>query len=167
MNQPQKVELGQQVRCKISGVEGIATAIAEFPHASNQVSIQRGLDKDGKVQDEVTIDAPQLEIINATPIFEVTITPPIYDFGTKVRCIFTNFEGKIAGRCLYLNGCTRILIQPPHDPKRDLAFQKGVWFAEGAVEPVGKWAPPKEKQEPAKSKPGGPALRYESSTPKF
>ena len=58
-----KIELGDQVRDPITGVQGIAMAVTVFLHGCARVAILQKAKKDGTVLPSVTIDEPQLEVI--------------------------------------------------------------------------------------------------------
>lgn len=58
-----KIKLGDKVRCGITGFEGTAIARTEHIHGCVQIDIIPLVDEDGKLQDTVSIDEPQLVVI--------------------------------------------------------------------------------------------------------
>ena len=57
----EKTELGREVKCKVSGLTGIATARIEYLNGCFRICVQQKVDKDGKLPDAYYIDEPQLE----------------------------------------------------------------------------------------------------------
>ncbi len=62
------IRLGDEVRDKISGFQGIAVARHNYIEGCNRISIQPPVDKDGKLPDSITVDEPCLEIITVQKI---------------------------------------------------------------------------------------------------
>jgi hypothetical protein len=59
-----RVNLGDRVKDRISGLQGIAIARTEWLYGCVRVTIQpEKLDKDGKQRDNVTVDEPQCEVL--------------------------------------------------------------------------------------------------------
>lgn len=58
-----KFKLGNKLRDKVSGHEGIAIGVIEYLNGCIQYGIKGKLDKDKKVPDAVWIDQQQLELI--------------------------------------------------------------------------------------------------------
>ncbi len=60
-----KFELGDRLRCRISGLVGMADQFRVFINGCHQYSIQQsGIDKDGKIKTSYWIDEAQLEFID-------------------------------------------------------------------------------------------------------
>ena len=57
-----KIELGKEVKCKITGFEGVAVGRTEWINGCARIVVQPKVDKDGKVPDSQHIDEPQLEV---------------------------------------------------------------------------------------------------------
>jgi hypothetical protein len=62
------VELGQKVRDKVSGFEGIAVCRHIYLEGCERISVQPLVDKEGKLPEAATFDEPQLEVIEDTEI---------------------------------------------------------------------------------------------------
>ena len=59
-----KIELGQKVRCKVTGFEGIATSRVEFLNGCVQYCVKPKMnEKDKKMPDGEFIDQQQLEVV--------------------------------------------------------------------------------------------------------
>ena len=63
-----KIELGSEVKSKITGFKGIATSNAVHLNGCNRVWVQPTIGKDGKLPDGCWIDEPELEIIKKPQI---------------------------------------------------------------------------------------------------
>lgn len=59
-----KIELGQRVADKLTGLTGFAVARAEYLYGCSRVCVQPSHTKDGKPADTVWIDEPQLEVLD-------------------------------------------------------------------------------------------------------
>jgi hypothetical protein len=70
-----KYELGAELRDTITGLEGVNVAHTVWLNGCIRYSIQpRGLDKDGKPRDTVTVDEEQLEPASAARVHQPTRT---------------------------------------------------------------------------------------------
>ena len=58
-----KINLGDQVKDKVTGFTGIATARVEFLNGCTRIAVQTDVLKDGLSQDSPYIDEPQLEVV--------------------------------------------------------------------------------------------------------
>ena len=70
------VKLGQKVRDKITGLEGIAIGRTEWLHGCVRISIQPQELRDGKMLDVVSIDEPQLDVIEEKKLKPSPTTGP-------------------------------------------------------------------------------------------
>ncbi len=57
------IELGDRVKDRISGLQGIAVGITNYLYGCRRISVQPEESKDGKPADWFTVDEPQLEIM--------------------------------------------------------------------------------------------------------
>lgn len=60
--------LGDKVRDRVSGLEGIATARLEYLNGCTQYGVSGKVGKDGKIPDTMYIDHTQLELIEAKQV---------------------------------------------------------------------------------------------------
>lgn len=58
-----KIELGDEVQCTITGFRGIATSRIDYINTCVRIGVQPPIDKDGKHLDAYYIDEPQLKIV--------------------------------------------------------------------------------------------------------
>ena len=66
------IKLGQKVRDRVTGLEGIAYARLTFLYGCDRITIQPAVDKDGKVPDAWDCDEPQVDIVDSVVIMEQT-----------------------------------------------------------------------------------------------
>lgn len=71
--------------------------------------------------------------------------------GQEVKDRITGFQGIAIGRTVYLQGCARVLVQPPLD--KDGKMVEAASFDEPDIEVVGLGVLPKPKED---EPPGGP-----------
>jgi len=57
------IDLGDKVRCKVDGFEGIATSRVEYLNGCVQYGVRPNVDKDGKRVDVSYIDIEELEVV--------------------------------------------------------------------------------------------------------
>lgn len=147
-----KFQLGETVKDRISGYVGVVCNYANYKYSAPRVGIQsEGLDKDGKPIESIEVDAAQVVSIDAKH-WDVQFPPPKYEFGQTVKDLYTGYEGKITGRCLYLNGCVRVCVQPEWNSKKE-KIDSGIWFPEEQVLATGPLIK-KDVEPPVKT--GGP-----------
>lgn len=143
--------LGQKVKDIVTNIEGIATTRAEYLHGCARIGIQPPIDKEGKIPDWIDVDEPQLKVIVKKPILKAKKPKVLVKLGLKIHDPVSGVEGIAIGRCAYLNGCARILLQPRLD--KDGKKTKPSWFDEPQVKVV------KVRREVAQGarRTGGPA----------
>ena len=154
--------LGQKVKDKVSGFEGIVLVITEAIGCCKQIGIQGPLDKDGMPSKVVYIDEPQLEVVDAKQIMVPDTKPFKFEFGQEAKCIVTGYQGKINGKAYHINGCNTYVIQRPFRGSKDDDLDTGNWFAEDAIVHVGKL---KKKPEVESKTTGGPVREIPSNRP--
>lgn len=66
-----KIKLGNKVRDKVTGYEGVATARVEYLNGCVQYCVKPKVGSDGKMPDPEYIDVQQLEVVSD----EITIEP--------------------------------------------------------------------------------------------
>jgi hypothetical protein len=57
------INLGQKVRCTVTGFEGIATAECKYLNGCLQYCVKPKMGADGKMPDGVWLDVQQLEVV--------------------------------------------------------------------------------------------------------
>ena len=107
------ITLGNFVRDKVTGLEGVAENRATFLDGCDRYFVQPQVDKDGKVPNGFMIDEPQLEIKDLAPAMKPMTEPAqTVTLGSIVNDPIRGEKGTATGRAVYLNGCSRIYIQP-------------------------------------------------------
>ena len=69
-----EIELGNKVRDKVTGFEGIATAKIEYINGCIQFCVKPKVKEDGKMPDGEYIDVDELEIVDKGIIIEADST---------------------------------------------------------------------------------------------
>lgn len=62
---PDSIQLGDLVRDRITGFEGVVECISEWLNSCRRITVRPTFLKDNNIIDTVTFDAPQLDIIEA------------------------------------------------------------------------------------------------------
>jgi hypothetical protein len=74
--QQDKIQLGDRVRERITGVEGIVWGISKWLTGCDHIGIKReGVDKDGKPWDCLWFDAPHVTVLQKAVIDEKAVNP--------------------------------------------------------------------------------------------
>lgn len=112
-----EIELGQVVRCKVSGFTGTATAYKETIFGSDQIVIQAFNESGNVCEDSYAVDVAQIEhvlhvgeiqvMIGATP---ATRTSDI-KLGDEVRDKVTGYKGVVTAIYTWLNGCIHFMVE--------------------------------------------------------
>lgn len=63
-----KIELGSEVKSKLTGFKGIAIANSIHLNGCNRIYVQPVVDKEGKMPDGSWIDEPEIEVIKKPKI---------------------------------------------------------------------------------------------------
>lgn len=69
-----EIELGDQVKCKITGFNGIVTSYAKCLTGCDRITIQPPVGKDGKHPDSLWFDVAAVEIIKKNKIKAKDVT---------------------------------------------------------------------------------------------
>ena len=70
------IKLGQRVRDRMTGIEGIAIVRAEYLYGCTRIGVQPTEVKDGKPVDTSHFDEPQLEVIGDDFVVEAESSRP-------------------------------------------------------------------------------------------
>lgn len=65
-----KISLGDRVKDKVSGFQGVAVARHTYLAGCDRISIQPPVDKDGKLPDSMTFDEPHLELVEPAVVHD-------------------------------------------------------------------------------------------------
>ena len=144
------VKLGQKVRDNLTGITGYCDHYADYMFSARRIGIQLPLKKDGSAGEAWACDETNVEILSEIPYLKVAPEPKqLHEFGQVVADPITNYIGTVIGRTVYINGCSRLLIQRKYAKNTDL--KDAEWLEETRVIAVGK----KVKKKPAVDN-GGP-----------
>ncbi|MBI2625387.1 MAG: hypothetical protein HYW70_03595 [Candidatus Nealsonbacteria bacterium] len=58
-----KAKLGDLVKDRVSGFKGIAVALHRYLNGCDRISVQPMVEKDGKLPESKTFDAPDLKVV--------------------------------------------------------------------------------------------------------
>lgn len=149
-----RIPLGTVVKDKVTGLIGIAENRATYLYGCDRYCVQPRVDKDGKIPENAMIDEPQLEIVEGEKVVMLPGGEPeqLVELGQVVFNPVIDMEGTVMGRAVYLNGCSRIWIQPEQKGEKE---RKSWWAYEAQVEPRNKFVKKVRKSEKTT---GGPAL---------
>ena len=112
------IKLGTKVRDRVTGFTGIVDNKAVFLYGCTRVCIQPPVKEDGTIPESYMIDEPQLEVLDPTPVMEVPEEPmAIVKMGNLVVDPISNIKATVTGRAVYLNGCSRVLLEPTEKHK--------------------------------------------------
>jgi len=153
------IELGHMYRDKVSGFEGVATAIDNYEFSMARVVLEsRELHK-GKPIGGKGFDIVQLTKLPGGAVVEAIKPDKLtVQFGQKVRCKYTGFEGRVSCVALWLNGCRRMGVCPPLD--KDGKIQDNQFMDEHQLDVIEE---PKVTTKKAKTHTGGPGMEIKDS----
>ena len=122
------IPLGSTVKCRVTGFTGVAENRAAFMYGCDRYFVQPTCGDDGKMPDGAMIDHPQLEILNeGKQVMEPLHEPPcLVEMGQSVEDPIRGQKGIVTGRAVYLNGCSRVLVTPKHNPNN----AEGTWWVD-------------------------------------
>ncbi|WP_320838478.1 hypothetical protein [Zhongshania sp.] len=124
-----RVPLGTIVKDKVTGLKGVAENRATFLYGCDRYCIQPQAKEDGTVPDSIMVDEPQLEIMESEPRAMIPAGEPEQkiELGCVVEDPIRGMVGTATGRAVYLNGCSRIFVQPKQVGDKE---QKSWWVDE-------------------------------------
>lgn len=109
-----KLKFGDIVRDRITGYQGVVVARTRWLNNCDRLSVQPREVKDGKPIEARSFDEPNLEFVEGTDIkvFKVSRPDVKIELGDTVQDAITNLVGIAIGRTEWMNGCSRVLVQP-------------------------------------------------------
>jgi hypothetical protein len=149
-----RIPLGTVVKDKVTGFIGVAESRGTYLYGCDRYCIQPKIANDGKMPESKMIDEPQLEIVEGEELVMSPAGEPkqLVELGQFVLDPARDMEGTVMGRAVYLNGCSRLYIQPKQKGEKE---RKAWWVDEPQVEPQQTFLKEVKKAE---KKTGGPAL---------
>jgi len=73
--------LGMRAEDRVTGINGVVTSISFDLYGCIQALVNPGLDKDGKIQDQLWFDVGRLKVTSSAPVMD----RPNYDFGPQAE----------------------------------------------------------------------------------
>lgn len=120
------VELGDEVKCTVTGFQGVTTGKSECLQGVTRFDVQPPVNSKGEVPDAYTIDVTNLKVIKK---HKVEAQPPGdshgVSLGDEVEDTLSKFKGVVTITSLSLNGCYRVGVQPKIDKDGALPKQQG------------------------------------------
>lgn len=119
----QALALGQKMRDRVSGFEGIAEIRADFMTGNTQYTLTT---KEAKGEDSKSraFDVFQLEAASVKPVIDA-IAPPAdtgIELGEKVKDVVTQIEGVATIKNTFLNGCVYYTVVLEYKAKEYVDF---------------------------------------------
>lgn len=146
------IKLGSFVKDRVTGLTGVAENRATFLYGCDRYFVQPQIDADGKVPEGRMVDAPQLEVLDKAPAMEPMPEPvQTIPLGKMVNDPVRGQKGTATGRAVYLNGCSRIYVEPKQGMLK-IDETKAWWTDEPQLELIDKVV-----SKPGNEKTGGPA----------
>ncbi|SDP85125.1 hypothetical protein [Desulforhopalus singaporensis] len=153
------IPLGTIVKDKVTGFIGVAENRATYLFGCDRYCIQARVGEDGKIPESVMIDEPQLEIVEGEKRVMAPIGTPDkrVELGQLVKDPVRDQCGTVIGRAVYLNGCSRVLVEPK---QTGINEKESWWVDEKQVEPQNTFLGKKQivkDPDPPNRYSGGPA----------
>lgn len=117
------VELGDMVKDKITGFEGLALEKSEYLNGCVQFEVQPKIDKEGKIPEPSHIDEQQLEVIEIADtnlVFIPRDSDPAIALGEEVKDTLLGFKGVAISRSTSISGYVQYDVQPKKDKEGKL-----------------------------------------------
>lgn len=110
----QKLKFGDIAKDKITGFTGVVIARTMWINNCDRLTLQPREVKDGKPIGCAGFDEPNLEFVESTEIkvFKVRRPDVPIELMDTVKDSLTNLVGVAVNRTEWLNGCTRVGVQP-------------------------------------------------------
>lgn len=143
------VELGDLVRDRISGLEGVAVSVAEYLYNMDSIGVRPQDLRDGKPAETIFIDRFYLEIVKKHVIDSTPPQGTLIKLGDTVVDNVTSFKGIAIGKATWISGCIRIAVQSTDINKEKLPVEEQ-WFSVLQLERI------KESKRKLTKPPGGP-----------
>ena len=150
----QAVNLGDEVKCRVTGFEGVAMGIGTYLHGCRRVSVQPPVDKDGKPRDAYDYDEPNLEVITRGKLTPPQVEPEQIevDLGDEALDPVSKTKGVVIAISHHWNGCKVACLQIGCNKHGE--WQEGIWISAARLKLVG--GQKKKAHKPGKRTTGGP-----------
>lgn len=145
------IELGDKVRDRVTGFEGIVVATSKWAHNADSVGIQKQEIFNGKVDECLWIDVtPRLELIEKGFLSDIVVPAEKHDFNLldEAQDTITPFKGKIVCFTTWSSGCVRACLCSDKLDKDSKSVE--MWL------PVSQIVKTKTAEQEVSNKRGGP-----------
>ena len=130
------IKLGDKVKDRVSGFEGIAVGVYTYLYGCRRIGVQPcTLKEDGSVKALHAFDEHQLVIIEPSVIEPALLPQATINLGDRVKDRLTGFDGIASGVFEFLGGIRNIAVQP-EKIKKDNDLCDSETFDEGRLEVV-------------------------------
>lgn len=111
---PTRFNLGDKLRDRITGFEGIAAARLTYISGTVQYTLQPDKLDSGKVMDQAAFDWQRLEFVTAGPpgVRHEFAGLPKFEMGDRVADIVTDLKGLVTSCAEFIDGCVHYGVQP-------------------------------------------------------
>jgi len=151
-----KFQLAQTVRDELSGFEGYIDNIVEHLYGCTRYCVTPPM-RDGLIQDSIMFDEPQLSLVAEATFNPYPHPEKLIELGAYVVDPIRAITGVAMARAIYINGCSRIMIQLQGVHHQEFlavwAEEESLYHSKNVVGDI-KYAVNKEKKPIKKS--GGP-----------
>lgn len=156
MTKKQKPELGDEIKDRVTKLQGVCTSRSVYLHGCAMLGVQPEVGKDGKIPEGYSIDEPQCVVVKKgkVDLGELPKEKMEADLGDEVLDPISGVKGTVTGRCDFLNGCTRMCVQPKLD--KDGTMVTAEWFSGPRLKVTKKKSKP---IPPPEKRPGGPMMK--------
>lgn len=133
------VSVGDRVKCKVTGIEGIVIVRHDFLYGLPRIGIQPEGSFEGKAHEVIHMDMPQAELVETDVIDRHGMIPNSnMNLGDEIRDTISGFKGICSGKAEWLYSCTKVMITPKALDKKTGKPAESDWFDEPQTERVKK-----------------------------
>ena len=158
------VQLGQEVKCVVTGLTGTVTQRIEKFNGSIQFAVQPK-NEDGRTVLEATVlDHQYLEVIGdglKDKVIEHVETD--IKLGQELKDKVSDFRGIAMEKAIFINGCVYFWVVPKSQPNDDGKAPVGTYLSVERLEVVGDGLL-KSAAKPSVKSPGGPSRSVKAAS---
>jgi heat shock protein HspQ len=107
-----EIKLGDQVKDRITGFEGVVTAMARYMNNTPRAAVKSRELREGRPQSAEWFDLCNLELVTAGVIPVEPAGDMPFKFGDEVKNTLSPFKGRVMGYVVHSTGCIRVGVWP-------------------------------------------------------